>query len=130
MLKWLDEFLLGYESIDESHHAFLELVSQAGSAEGEQFKSLFNEINEHLIKHFFEEEVLMDSCQFSASAEHKGEHRRILGEMNQFKRQIDRGRTQMAKAYVTDNLPQWFTLHIGTMDSALVATLNKEKLRA
>lgn len=124
-MQWSDEeYGLGVEKIDARHRQFLELLDKAVEQDNATFKAIFNEINEHLIEHFSEEEALMDEYKFSASAEHKGEHKRILGEMNQFKRQIERGRNMMARAYLMENLPSWFSLHVTTMDSALAAQIN------
>lgn len=126
MVEWSDESLaLGWDDIDNHHRQFVELLNGATGADNTAFKEQYEELFAHLEQHFAEEEALMDSCNFSASAEHKGEHRRVLGEMKQFKRQLERGRSQMARAYITENLPGWFKLHVTTMDSALVAQLMK-----
>lgn len=117
------ELLLGDARLDDSHRAFYEKLKRAVATSGEQFALLFYELNEHLVRHFAEEDALMDACGFPSSAEHKGEHRRVLAEMNQFRRQVERGRLKMAQAYLADNLPSWFRLHLSTMDSALVARL-------
>ena len=67
----------------------------------------------------------MQQSGFPATAEHKGEHHRVLGELSQFTRQLEKGRSMMARAYVKERLPGWFTLHITTMDSALAAHLKR-----
>jgi hemerythrin len=124
-LQWSEEtYALGIGEIDSHHRQFVQLLSATSRQEDSAlFIKSFHELNEHLIQHFSAEEKMMDACDFSARAEHKGEHRRILGEMNQFKRQLDRGRTVMARAYVSENLPRWFGLHVTTMDSALAAKM-------
>ena len=121
-----EEILLGDDQIDASHRQFFLKLNQTIAADGQQFVVLFNELNQHLIQHFSEEDTLMNQCDFSASAEHQGEHRRVLGEMKQFKRQVERGRLQMARAYLAENFTDWFRLHLTTMDSALVVQLEKQ----
>ena len=64
---------------------------------------------------------------FSALDEHKSEHARLLSELRQFKRGIDRGMLAFARAYLRDRLPQWFELHVQTLDSALVAYLKQQE---
>jgi hemerythrin len=118
-----DELLLGDARIDDSHRAFFDKLNEALAATGEEFARLFYELHDHLMQHFEEEDALMDACSFPSSKEHKGEHRRVLGEMSQFRRQVERGRLKMAQAYLADNLPSWFRLHLTTMDGALVAHL-------
>lgn len=65
----------------------------------------------------------MRLCHFPAMAEHEGEHFRVLGDMLQFNRAIQRGRLIMARAYVRDSLPEWFRLHLTSMDAALAKQL-------
>ncbi|MCG6940633.1 MAG: hemerythrin family protein [Thiohalocapsa sp.] len=65
----------------------------------------------------------MEQCGFPAIIEHRSEHARGLGDMERFAAQLAGGRTQIARAYVVEQLPQWFDLHAATMDSALAACL-------
>ncbi|MDD2761778.1 MAG: hemerythrin, partial [Methylomonas sp.] len=53
----------------------------------------------------------------------KGEHQRVLGEFKQFKTRIDKGLIAFGRSFVRERLPQWFLLHVATMDSALSAHL-------
>jgi hemerythrin len=67
----------------------------------------------------------MEQSKFPAMGEHKADHQRILGELAQFKKRLDKGLVSFARAYAVEKLPNWFTLHVMTMDSALVAHLNR-----
>lgn len=60
---------------------------------------------------------------FAALAEHRDEHRRVLGEMRSLLLRAGAGRLALARGYVCDRLPGWFALHAATMDSALAAHL-------
>jgi len=120
-----EALVLGHEEIDEAHRQFWQLLQRCIEADKAHFAELFSELNHHLEQHFAEEEALMAACNFAASTEHRGEHRRILGAMNQFQKQVARNRTQMARAYVQEALPEWFGLHITTMDGALVQAAEK-----
>lgn len=118
---------LGHKLIDETHDEFVVLAKQLSVASGAEFAYIFAEFLAHVEKHFSEEEKLMQDCQDPSIAEHKSEHKRVLGELKQFEKRIAAGRTSLAKAYVKDKLPEWFALHTSTMDSALVAHLSKQK---
>lgn len=76
--------MLGDARVDDSHRAFYDRLNRAIAASGEQFAPLFLELNEHLIRNFAEEDALMDACSFPSSAEHKGEHRRVLAGLVSF----------------------------------------------
>lgn len=127
-MQWQDEeMLMGHDSIDAEHREFFEKLAEANKANDIAFVPLFMDINQHLIDHFKREDQLMVESNFSAKAEHQGEHLRVLGEMNKFKKRVELGRVSMARSYLNDTLPAWFKLHLMTMDSALVANLTGQK---
>lgn len=124
LLDWSDpRFTLGHAEMDETHREFVALVNALdGVADGE-FRRRFTELCAHTAGHFAREEALMDETRFPSAAEHKDEHRKVLGEMEQFRRRVERGVLPLGRAYVRERLPEWFALHAATMDSALAAHL-------
>ncbi|MCG8317363.1 MAG: hemerythrin family protein [Pseudomonadales bacterium] len=112
---------LNYDVIDSDHLAFLELVTQLIASSDAEFPRLFALLLEHTEEHFERENNLMDTYQYPAIGEHRGEHHRVLGEYRQFKTRVDRGLIPFGRAFIKDRLLPWFELHITTMDSALVA---------
>lgn len=126
MLKWADErHSLGVEEMDGTHREFAALVEALAQAGDEDFPILFQKLVGHTRLHFAEEGRLMRLCKFPAIAEHEGEHARVLGDLMQFNRNVRRGRLPLARAYVCSGLPEWFELHLATMDRALAAHLMK-----
>ncbi len=114
---------LDYEPIDNDHDEFIMLLNQLDSAGNADFPILFQQLYEHTEQHFDRENQLMKQVAFPAETEHKGEHQRVLGEFKQFKTRVDKGLIAFGRSFVRDRLPQWFQLHVQTMDSALVAYL-------
>jgi len=117
--------VLGHQLIDDTHEEFVNLVKKLITANKATFSEVFTVFLEHTETHFAQEEKLMQQSKDPSSAEHQAEHRRVLGELKQFEKRISAGRTSLEKAYIRDKLPEWFALHTSTMDSALVAHLNK-----
>lgn len=113
--------LLGVEEMDDDHREFLSLVEILNGASDAEFPALFQKLVDHLRLHFIREGRLMRLGKFPALGEHEGEHHRVLGELLQFNRNVKRGRLSLARAYVRVGLPEWFELHLSTMDSALAA---------
>nr|WP_244669204.1 hemerythrin domain-containing protein [Rhodobium orientis] len=126
MLVWQeDRHRLGVDAMDETHLAFADLVNRLGTAaDPAAFQALFAELCAHTEAHFAEEDRMMVESGFPALTEHRGEHRRVLGQLSQIGERVARGRISMGRAYVAD-LPSWFDLHAATMDSALAAHLKK-----
>jgi len=112
---------VGYPAIDGDHREFVTLLNQLDEASNADFPLLFKQLFEHTEQHFTMENQLMSGYAFPAETEHKGEHQRVLGEFKQFQSRIDKGMIAFGRAFVKERLPQWFLLHVTTMDSALAA---------
>ena len=110
-----------YPKVDNDHSEFVALLNQLDTASNAEFPALFRQLFEHTEQHFAMENQLMLDYGFPAEAEHKGEHVRVLGEFKQFQTRVDKGMIAFGRSFVKERLPQWFLLHITTMDSALAA---------
>jgi hemerythrin-like metal-binding protein len=119
---------LGVSDRAGAHREFITRARALGSCPDSEFPERFKELMNHTRAHFAAEEELMVKSAFPAYGEHKEEHQRVLGEIVQFARGIGRGRVFLCRSYVQSGLPEWFELHLSTMDSALAAHL--AKLRA
>jgi hemerythrin-like metal-binding protein len=125
LIDWHDSlYLLGLDIMDDTHREFVELVNAAAAASDGDFPALFNELITHTQQHFEREEQLMRDSSFPAYAEHRDDHQRVLGEMNQFKKRVDKGMLAFGRNYIKERMPEWFKLHAATMDSALAVHLN------
>lgn len=117
---------VGHPAIDGDHQAFVELLNQLDVASSADFSSLFRALFEHTEQHFERENQLMQKHGFPAEPEHRGEHQRVLGEFKQFQSRVDKGMLAFGRSFVKERLPQWFQLHVMTMDSALAAHIDTE----
>lgn len=122
MIEWNEaQHSLGLEEMDATHREFVALVRELAAADHDNFMFLFQKLVEHTRLHFVEEGRLMRLYKFPALGEHEGEHHRVYGDLLQFNRNVKRGKLALARAYVKDGLPEWFRVHIPSMDSALAA---------
>lgn len=116
---------LAHAELDHTHQVFIKLLNQTAAAGKDQFVAQLQQLLEHTQQHFAQEEQLMQASNFPSLTEHRAEHQRVLGELQQLATHAQQGRSiLLARAYVQDKLPEWFNLHTTTMDSALVAHLN------
>lgn len=115
--------LLGYEDIDHDHQEFTVLIEKALEADNVAFPTIFDELLDHTRQHFERENNLMETSNYAAIGEHRGEHTRVLGEFEQFRKRVQRGLIPFGRAFIQDRLIPWFELHITTMDAALVVHL-------
>lgn len=116
---------LGFELMDLKHNEFADLLNRLEQAGGQDYPALFRQLLDHAEHHFEEENRLMEQYRFPAIAEHKGEHQRVLGELKQFGKRVDRGMVKLGREFIRERLLGWFLLHLTTMDAALAAHLNR-----
>jgi hemerythrin len=111
--------------MDAAHREFAELVNALAACPDNEFPERFKALMNHTRAHFAAEDELMLKSGFAALGEHSGEHKRVLDELMQFGRGLNRGRVFLARSYIESGIPEWFALHLSTMDAALAAHLNK-----
>ena len=122
LLTWSENLAMRVEFMDETHREFIDLVNMISHCvDRPQLILLYQQLIEHTQQHFQREEQVMQETQFSAIGEHQADHRRVLNELTGFQRSLHRGRTQLVKSFLNDRLPEWFKLHLATMDAALAA---------
>lgn len=126
LLEKTDVLIVGYDQIDNDHDEFISLLNKLDGTDNANFPALFQQLYEQTEQHFDRENQLMKQFSFPGETEHKGEHQRVLGEFKQFKSRVDKGLIAFGRSFVKDRLPQWFMLHVTTMDSALTAHINKQ----
>lgn len=115
--------LLGRPEMDQTHREFIDLWRRTVNAEKGQFAIVLAQMLEHTERHFGHEEALMSASSFPAAAEHRADHRRVLGEMSRFAKRAEQGSTAMARCWLKEQIPAWLDAHLRTMDSALAAHL-------
>jgi len=126
LINWSDEeHSLQLDIMDDTHREFVAIINQLNSASDAEFRRLFEKLHVHTEAHFARENELMEKTCFPAITEHKEEHLRILGELHQFNTRVKKGLYSFGRSYIRDSIPQWFSLHLSTMDSALAAHLKK-----
>jgi hemerythrin-like metal-binding protein len=126
LIEKTDALTVAFEPIDKDHDEFIELLNALDTADNADFPALFQQLYDHTEQHFERENQLMAQSAFPASVDHKGEHLRVLGEFKQFKSRVDKGLVAFGRSFVRDRLPQWFALHVTTMDIALAMHINKQ----
>lgn len=131
LIKFNDEkHRLGFDEMDATHIDFIKQVNAMASMSGEELHACFSNLLQHTVRHFEREDELMVACGFPQIAEHQQEHRKVLSEMLRFAGQLNQGKSSFARAYVRERLPEWFELHLATMDSALAWHLKQSEENA
>jgi hemerythrin-like metal-binding protein len=126
LIEKTDTPIIGHQLIDNDHDDFINLLNELDSTDNANFPALFQQLYEHTEQHFDRENQLMKQSSYPGETEHKSEHQRVLGEFKQFKSRVDKGMIVFGRSFVKDRLPQWFGLHVTTMDGALTAHIKAQ----
>lgn len=118
-----EAYHLGIDNMDRTHDEFVDLVNRLANADTADFIRLFAALVSHTEMHFNLENTLMRESAFAASGEHTAEHTRVLTDLKRLNEQVKRGSVMLSRAFVAENIPEWFALHARTMDAALATHL-------
>lgn len=123
-----EKHLLNYDEIDKLHKEFLDIYNSVDLNSIDSIITKANQLFEQSKRHFKTEETLMEQYNYPTMREHKDEHSKVLAEMEYFIRNSHSmfGK-KMLKAYYIEKLPDWFDLHLLSMDSDLTSFLKKAK---
>ena len=109
--------------MDETHDEFIALVNRMQSSNDAEFTDMFHQLVQHTEAHFAAENALMEQSRFPPIQIHMDEHERVLGDMHRMARKVLAGSLVFPRAFIEQQIPEWFDMHARTMDSALAAHL-------
>jgi hemerythrin len=125
MEKWKPVITMGIDAVDKVHRDLLAQMHAllAGSdSDVAQGMERLVELMEH---DFRDEEELMERIHYPAIRAHMEQHARVLGALHR----IEPGDVPAARAALV-LLPQWFEMHLATLDSALAEAVSAAGTRA
>lgn len=121
LLKWQDNFEIGIAEVDHEHRELIRLINAFHDAlgtqrDGEQVEAFLGEVFAEVSAHFALEERVMRERSYDATAEHKGEHERLLDELRDIMDEQADG-ASLDDARLSDALAEWFGKHFRTQDA-------------
>lgn len=122
---WDDRFLVGHRGMDETHHAFVQLVDAMLHAEDAEFAPLLDAFAQHLHVHFEDERQLMELHAFPARECHLDEHERVIESVKEVKALVAQGDVETGRA-LAQALADWFPGHTEYMDSSVASWVSKK----
>lgn len=118
VIKWTDDLKRGLAFQDDDHEEAVAVLNALRACSDEDLPGLFKQLHDHTKAHLQRENELMERIGFFAMGVHKGEHDRVLAEMQEFQDKMDAGEIAAVRTYVEETVPNWFLEHLNTMDSA------------
>lgn len=121
-LQWSDTFALGVQTMDDTHHEFVNLLDQVVHATDDTLLPLWRLLVAHTDAHFAREDRWMQDTGFSSSNCHTSQHQVVLQVMMEGDRRGSAGELAVVRQ-MADELGTWFPMHAQAMDAALALHL-------
>ncbi|MCC6072919.1 bacteriohemerythrin [Massilia sp. GCM10020059] len=116
VLEWVPAMELGHPALDEAHKALFHEMMRLYVAPDSELAEGLPLLCDKLERDFREEEDLMEAMDAPHMKEHREQHARVLSALHH----VEAGEPAAAREAVM-LLPQWFQLHLATMDRSLAA---------
>lgn len=117
-IKWTDQLKRGIGFQDDDHEEAVAVMNALQTCSDEELPALYAKLHTHTKEHLQRENELMERIGFFAIDMHKGEHDRVLVEMQDFQDKLDAGDIAQVRQYVQETVPDWFLDHLNSMDTA------------
>jgi hemerythrin len=130
---WSDEFLLGFDPLDEVHEEFVQLVSEMLTAPQPELRSSLDELASHLDRHFALEDTWMRETEFPPRECHMDEHAAVMQSVRDVQALlVSADEASGEQAFATARalavaLQEWFPGHATHLDSALAHWMCKRR---
>lgn len=127
VLTWRPEYELGDTKMDAAHRDFVEVVTAMLAATDSELPRALRMFHDHALKHFSEEDALMQSGDYASAQCHLDEHQAVLTSVSEVQRLVANGDFAVGRRLARE-LARWFPEHTVAMDRGLAAWASKRRL--
>ena len=125
---WDETYSVRVHQCDSQHKKLFEIINQLADAmrvgKGQAVISeIVNKLIHYTQTHFEQEEALMQQTKYPQLPAHQVLHRKLVADVQQFKRELDDG-VRVNTVAILDFLKEWLTQHIQKVDKAYSEHLN------
>lgn len=122
VIHWRPEMSLGVPEMDAEHRQFIEGLARMLTISDTEFPSEFTRLVASVERDFRHEERLMEDLDYPGIQAHREQHARVLGALHHVAPRVLEGDIALGREAV-ELLPQWFLVHLSTMDAALACAM-------
>jgi hemerythrin len=119
---WSPQLALGLGEMDRAHQHLLDRLDELASLPDAQFYAAMSALTAAIEADFRAEEELMEQIAFPDLHQHREQHARVLSALHHADPQVAQGDIAAGR-HCIELLPQWFLLHLASMDQALARAL-------
>lgn len=126
--EWEDKLSVGVKEMDDQHKIIIQkinaLVDAMDSKDFLKIRTAFDSLATFTVKHFKEEEEMMEKSKFEGIATHKIIHQQLLSQVGEFDKQVSD--KTLVPAKLEGFLRVWLTSHIMGIDKKYSACCSKK----
>lgn len=131
--QWSDNYSVKVDAMDTQHKKLFEIIRELYTAmrsgHGKDVAGdVLRRLIDYTVRHFAEEEKLMEKHGYPLLVQHKAEHKALTDKVVAFKKDFDAG-TVGITADLMRFLQEWLTNHIQTVDKKYGDFLNSHGVR-
>ena len=131
LLKWTGAYSVGVPAMDAQHQRLITLINEFHQAMSEghgsqQVRAVLDALADYTVKHFRDEEALMERHHYPALAEHRRKHQELIRSVEEL-RQKNKDSEIGLSITVSDFLKEWLTNHIQGADKKYGPYLQEKK---
>ena len=124
-LNWVPELELGDSRTDATHEEFIVMLNATTNADATTQLPKYQELVEHTVEHFAQEERWMRACDIPEDFCHFTQHSSVLDVMKEVERRALLGESGLINQMI-EALVEWFPGHAQSMDAGLVTYLREK----
>jgi hemerythrin len=126
---WRDDYALGHQTMDETHHEFVKCVQTLLTTEDHHLANALEAFADHAYRHFSEEDAAMRETAYESAGCHIDEHAAVLRSLDEVRALLTQGQTEVVRSFARA-LADWFAEHVRVMDQGLARWLIQRQLGA
>jgi hemerythrin len=126
---WHDDYALGHQTMDETHHEFVACVYTLLTTSDDNLENALEAFAEHAHRHFGDEDSAMRETAYGSAGCHIDEHAAVLRSLDDVRVMLAEGRTEVVRSFARA-LADWFPEHVRVMDQGLARWLIQQQLGA
>jgi hemerythrin len=109
----------GFPALNKLHQDFFSALNELSSSADQEFCDGYQNFVAQVERTFRLEEEWMEQIDFPVFRIHQEQHARALGALHNIHGRVMDGAIGLGRDVVDNLLPQWFALHMSTLDATL-----------
>ena len=118
----------GVTSLDELHHDLFEAMASTSSATDEHFGNCYSALLKKVKCALIKEEQWMEKIDPTLLKMYREQHARVLSTLHNVHRKVLNGDFELGRKIAKDLLPQWYEVHVSTLDMALAIAIQVNEI--